>query len=98
MDEKVRLYSLTFLPIFAPFSKIEKVAENGQKVKVITLPFCEFLPLFQQSLKIDEKLRLYPYFFANFLPFFKNEKVAQNGRKGKGYCLIFCQFSPLLQK
>jgi hypothetical protein len=48
MDEKVRLYSLTFLPIFAPFSKIEKVAENGQKVKAITLLLCEFLPLFQK--------------------------------------------------
>ena len=32
--------SLTFWTIFAPFSKIEKVAENGRKVRPITfLPF-----------------------------------------------------------
>jgi hypothetical protein len=48
MDEKIRLYSLTFLPILAPFSKIEKVAKNGGKVKAIALLFCCFLPLFQK--------------------------------------------------
>jgi hypothetical protein len=32
MDEKLRL---TFLPILAPFSKIEKGAKNGRKVKAI---------------------------------------------------------------
>ena len=61
IDEKLRLHSLTFLPIFAPFSKIEKVARNGHKVKAIGLLFCEFMPLFQKSkkvLKMAEKLRL----------------------------------------
>jgi hypothetical protein len=40
--------SLTFWTIFAPFSKIEKVAENGRKVKAIALLFCCLFP-------IDEK-------------------------------------------
>jgi hypothetical protein len=41
---------------------MEKVAENGRKVKVIALLFCCFLPLYEKwknSLKMDEKLRLY---------------------------------------
>jgi hypothetical protein len=42
MEEKIRLCSLTFLPILAPFSKIEKVAKNGGKVKAIALLFCQF--------------------------------------------------------
>ena len=43
------------------FSKIEKVAENGRKVKALALLFGRFSPLFQKSkkwLKMDEKLRL----------------------------------------
>ena len=51
MDEKLRLYSLTFWTIFAPFSKIEKVAENGRKVRAIALLFGQFSPLFQKSKK-----------------------------------------------
>jgi hypothetical protein len=35
MDLKIRLYSLTFLPILDPFSKIEKVAKNGGKDKAM---------------------------------------------------------------
>jgi hypothetical protein len=68
MDEKLRLYSLTFWTIFAPFSKIEKVAENGRKVKAIALLFGRFSPLFQKSkkwLKMDEKLRLYNLIFLS---------------------------------
>ena len=56
-----RKLSLTFWTIFAPFSKIEKVAENGRKDKAIALLFCCFLPIYgkwQKSLKMDEKLRL----------------------------------------
>jgi hypothetical protein len=37
MDKKLRLYiALLFLPIFAPFWKIEKVAENG---RIKAIPF-----------------------------------------------------------
>ena len=61
MDEKSRLISLTFLQFFASFSKIEKSAKNGRKVKAIALLFCCFLPIYEKwkkSLKMDEKLRL----------------------------------------
>jgi hypothetical protein len=54
-----------------------KVAKNGRKVKAIALPFCCFLPIYekrQKSLKMDEKLRLEPYFFAVFCPLMKNSK------------------------
>jgi hypothetical protein len=34
--------NLTFLPILTPFSKIEKVAKNGRKVKAIALLFYQF--------------------------------------------------------
>ena len=53
-----RKLSLTFWTIFAPFSKIEKVAENGRKDKAIALLFCCFFPIYekwQKSLKMDEK-------------------------------------------
>jgi hypothetical protein len=55
---------------------MEKVAENGRKVKAIVLPFCCFLPLFQKlknRLKMDEKyyLRLYS---CCFLPVFQKFK------------------------
>ena len=86
MDEKLRL-------IFAPFSKIEKVAENGRKVKAIALLFGRFTPLFQKSKKwqkMDEKLR------TIFAPFSKIEKVAENGRKVKAIALLFCCFFPHL--
>jgi hypothetical protein len=49
------------LPFFASFSKIEKSAKNGRKVKAIALLFCHFFTLFQKLknwLKMDEKLRL----------------------------------------
>jgi hypothetical protein len=48
-------------PFFPSFSKIEKSAKNGLKVKAIALLFCRFLPPFQKlknRLKMDEKLRL----------------------------------------
>jgi hypothetical protein len=41
MDEKLRLF-------FASFSKIEKSAKNGRKVKAIALLFGRFSPLFQK--------------------------------------------------
>jgi hypothetical protein len=44
---KVKAIAFTFLPILAPFSKIEKVAKNGRKVKAIALLFYQFYPLFQ---------------------------------------------------
>jgi hypothetical protein len=60
------------------------VAENGRKVKAITLLFCRFSPLYEKSnkwlkmdeLQMDKKLRLYIalYFFADFRPFLKNRK------------------------
>jgi hypothetical protein len=56
---------------------MEKVAENGRKVKVIALLFCCFLPLYEKwkkSLKMDEKLRLLPYLFAVVCPFIKYGK------------------------
>ena len=56
---------------------MEKVAKNGRKVKSIALLFCCFLPIYEKwkkSLKMDEKLRLSPYFFAVFCPFMKNGK------------------------
>jgi hypothetical protein len=54
-----------------------KVAKNGRKVKAIALLFCCFLPTYekwQKSLKMDEKLRLEPYFFAVFCQLMKNGK------------------------
>jgi hypothetical protein len=59
MDEKLRLY-LTCLSFFASFSKIDKSAKNGRKVKAIALLVCYFLPLFQKlknRQKMDEKVR-----------------------------------------
>jgi hypothetical protein len=56
---------------------MEKVAKNGRKVKAIALLFCCFLATYKKwkkSLKMDEKLRLLPYFFAVFFPFMKNGK------------------------
>jgi hypothetical protein len=55
---EVHRYSLTFLLFFASFSKMEKVAKNGRKVKSIALLFCCFLPLYEKwkkSLKMAEK-------------------------------------------
>ena len=52
------IISLTFLLFFASFSKMEKVAKNGRKVKGIALLFCCFLPTYEKwkkSLKMDEK-------------------------------------------
>jgi hypothetical protein len=52
-----------------------QLAKNGQKVKDIALLFCCFLPTYEKwhkSLKMDEKLSLWPYFFAVFCPFMKN--------------------------
>jgi hypothetical protein len=46
---------------------MEKVAENGRKVKVIALLFCCFMPLYEKwkkSLKMDERLGLNPYLFS----------------------------------
>jgi hypothetical protein len=46
---------------------MEKVAENGRKVKVITMLFCCFMPLYEKwkkSLKMDERLGLNPYLFS----------------------------------
>jgi hypothetical protein len=55
-----------------------KVVKNGRKVKAIALLFCCFLPTYekwQNSLKMDEKLKLYiALFFAVFCPFMKNGK------------------------
>jgi hypothetical protein len=54
-----------------------KVAKNGRKVKAIALRFFYFLPTYekwQKSLKMEEKLRLLPYFFAVFCPLMKNGK------------------------
>jgi hypothetical protein len=56
---------------------MEKAAKNGRKVKPIALLFCCFLPIYEKwkkSLKMDEKLSLYPYFFAVFCLFMKNGK------------------------
>jgi hypothetical protein len=42
---------------------MEKVAEKGRKVKAIDLRFCCFMPLYEKwkkSLKMDERLGLYP--------------------------------------
>ena len=50
--------SLTFLLFFASFSKIEKSATNGRRVKDIALLFCCFLSIYEKqkkSLKMDEK-------------------------------------------
>ena len=44
MDESLG-YSLTFLLFFSSFSKTEKSAKNGLKVKAVALLFCCFLPL-----------------------------------------------------
>jgi hypothetical protein len=46
------------LLFFASFSKTEKSAKNGLKVKAKALLFCCFLPLdekWKKSLKMDEK-------------------------------------------
>jgi hypothetical protein len=51
MDEKLRLYSLTFLPFFAPFSKMKKVAKTGQKVKAIYIAFSYFFARFPKLKK-----------------------------------------------
>ena len=56
------------------------------EVKAIALLFLPtFVPFskMEKWLKMDEKLRLQPYFFAIFYPFFKNGKMAKNGRKVK---------------
>jgi hypothetical protein len=72
-----------------------EVAENGRKVTAIALLFCCFLPIYEKwkkSLKMDEKLRLWPYFFAVFFPFMKNR------RKVKAIALLFCCFLPIYEK
>jgi hypothetical protein len=67
MDEKLRLYSLTFLPIFATFSKIEKVANIGRKGKaIIALLFWQFLPLS----KIEKVANIGRKGKAGFFPIF----------------------------
>jgi hypothetical protein len=38
------------LPIFASFSKIEKVAENGRKVKAMALLFGHFCHFFKNEI------------------------------------------------
>jgi hypothetical protein len=47
----------------------KKIAKNGRKVKAIALLFYCFLPTYekwQKSLKMDEKLKLLPYFLLFF--------------------------------
>jgi hypothetical protein len=48
------------LPFFACFSKVEKVAKNGRKVKGLALLFCHFFPFFKNKKgeKMDERLRV----------------------------------------
>ena len=62
---------------------MEKVAKNGRKVKAIAL---------LKMLKMDEKLRLWPYFFAVFRPLMKYGKSPKNARKVKAIALLFCWF------
>ena len=56
--EKSKGYRLTFWAIFAPFSKIEKVAENGRKVKAIySLTFWTIFAPFSKIEKVAENGR-----------------------------------------
>ena len=76
MDEKVRPYSLTFLPFLASFSKIEKSAINGRKVKAIahSLPFLPFFASFSKignSAKNGRKVKAIALLLCHFLPLFK---------------------------
>jgi hypothetical protein len=66
---KVKAIALLFLPILAPFSKIEKGAKNRRKVKAIALLFLPILAPFskiEERLKMDE-LRLYSLTFLPIL-------------------------------
>jgi hypothetical protein len=63
--QKVKAIALRLLPyfftIFAPFSKMKKVAKNGRKVKTIGLFFLAFFSPFSKLkkwLKMDRTLRL----------------------------------------
>ena len=52
-----RKLSLTFWTIFAPFSKIEKVAENGRKDKAIALTFLLFFAHLWKMAKVAKNGR-----------------------------------------
>jgi hypothetical protein len=89
------------LLFFASFSKIEKSAKYGRKVKAIDLLFGCFLPLFQKlknRLKMAKSKGYRLTFWLFFAAFSKIEKSAKNGRKVKAIALLFCCFLPLFQK
>jgi predicted component of viral defense system (DUF524 family) len=48
MDEKLRLYSLTFLPFFPLFSKMKRLAKMGEKFRLLPYFSAILLPLFQK--------------------------------------------------
>jgi hypothetical protein len=83
---------------------MEKVGENGRRVKAIALLFGQFSTFFQKwkkLLKMDRQLRLQPYFLAIFDLFSKMEKVDENGRKVKAIGAgppVFIQLSAPLFK
>ena len=80
---------------------MEKVAENGRKVKAIALLFCCFLPLYKNGKSRSKWTKSKGYsltFFLFFAPLWKMEKVAENGRKVKAIALLFCCFLHLYEK
>jgi hypothetical protein len=61
-----------------------KGAKNERKVTAVALLFCCFLPTYeklQKSLKMDEKLRLLPYFLLFFATYEKWEKLLKMDEK-----------------
>ena len=86
IDEKFRLYSLTFLVVFDQFFNNEISGQKWTKsYKAIALLFCHFWPLFQQWNKwpkMVEKLRLYNLSFLFLWPLLrKRKKWAKSRRK-----------------
>jgi hypothetical protein len=48
MDEKLRLYSPTFLLFFSPFSKMKRLAKMDEKFRLLPYFSAILLPIFQK--------------------------------------------------
>jgi hypothetical protein len=74
---------------------MEKVAENGRKVKAIALRFCVCLFLYEKWKKVCEngrKVKVIALVFAVLCPFMKNGKSRLKWTKSNGYSLTFLPF------
>ena len=84
---------------------MEKVGENGRKVKAIALLFGQFSTFFSKMEKVAENGQTVKAIYSlTFWPIFdlfsKMEKSAEaeNGRKVKAIALLFGQFSTCFSK